>query len=280
MGARPGERRFPGRPQPTGLEVEAHSPYAPGDDLRHLDWNLLGRLDTLLMRRFTAEREVVVHLLVDASASMGLRRAAIASGGWRPSWRWRSAPSRSRAGTPCGSSVLREPAGWHAGVVHRRRAGLVEMADQLDATTPGGALDLGDVLGRYAHRHPGSRRGLGAVGLPGRARRGSSPAWARSAGTGYAVYLLQVLGRSDVDPGRVLTGGGAGRHRVRRDASDRAHGRRPDPLRRAARGAPGRPPRGGGAAARRRGASCTSDETVEHVVTTELVRAGLVRARR
>ncbi len=72
MGTRPGERRFPGRPQATGLEVESHSPYAPGDDLRHLDWNLLGRLDTLLMRRFTAEREVVVHVLGDASGSMGL----------------------------------------------------------------------------------------------------------------------------------------------------------------------------------------------------------------
>jgi len=82
MGERPGERRFPGRPQASGIEVESHVAYAPGDDLRHLDWNALGRLDTLLVRRFTAEREVVVHLLLDASASMGVpprdRKLAVA----------------------------------------------------------------------------------------------------------------------------------------------------------------------------------------------------------
>ena len=72
MGDRPGDRRFPGRPQAAGIEIEAHSAYVPGDDLRHLDWNAVGRLDTLLVRRFTAEREVVVHLLVDASASMAV----------------------------------------------------------------------------------------------------------------------------------------------------------------------------------------------------------------
>src|SRR5947208_14529084 len=72
MGERLGERRFPGRPQPAGIELEAYSAYAPGDDLRHLDWNAVGRLDALLVRRFTAEREVLVHLLLDCSASMGV----------------------------------------------------------------------------------------------------------------------------------------------------------------------------------------------------------------
>jgi uncharacterized protein (DUF58 family) len=70
MGERPGERRFPGRPQASGIELESYSDYTPGDDLRHLDWNAVGRLDTLLIKRFTAEREVVFHLLLDASASM------------------------------------------------------------------------------------------------------------------------------------------------------------------------------------------------------------------
>src|SRR5207253_327354 len=70
MGDRPGDRRFPGRPEPAGIELEAYGAYVPGDDLRHLDWNAVARLDTLLVRRFTAERELVVHLLLDASASM------------------------------------------------------------------------------------------------------------------------------------------------------------------------------------------------------------------
>src|SRR5207244_10997756 len=72
MGDRPGDRRFPGRPEPAGIELEAYGAYVPGDDPRHLDWNAVARLDTLLVRRFTAERELVVHLLLDASASMAV----------------------------------------------------------------------------------------------------------------------------------------------------------------------------------------------------------------
>ena len=47
MGERRGERRFPGRSDASGIEVEGHAPYVPGDDLRHLDWNVLARLDAL-----------------------------------------------------------------------------------------------------------------------------------------------------------------------------------------------------------------------------------------
>ena len=72
IGDRPGEHRLPGRSEPAGIELEAYAPYTPGDDLRHLDWSTLGRLDQLLVRRYTAEREALVHLLVDLSASMGV----------------------------------------------------------------------------------------------------------------------------------------------------------------------------------------------------------------
>jgi uncharacterized protein (DUF58 family) len=78
-----GRPPLPGSPEAAGIEIEAHAPYAPGDDLRHLDWNAFGRLDTLLVRRFTAEREVAVHFLVDCSASMAVpardRKLAVAT---------------------------------------------------------------------------------------------------------------------------------------------------------------------------------------------------------
>jgi hypothetical protein len=106
MGERAGERRFPGRPQAAGIELEAYRPYTPGDDLRHLDWHALGRLDVLLVRRYTAEREVLFHLLVDGSASMDVpaddgklaaaRELAMALG-WRwaatTPWGWRCSPA-------------------------------------------------------------------------------------------------------------------------------------------------------------------------------------------
>ena len=41
-----------------------------GDDLRHVDWNIYGRLDALYLKLFQEQEELTVHLLVDASRSM------------------------------------------------------------------------------------------------------------------------------------------------------------------------------------------------------------------
>jgi len=70
-GERPGHARVRGRDDASGLELERHVPYAPGDDLRRVDWNSYARLGELLTRRFVAEREVPVWLVIDRSGSMG-----------------------------------------------------------------------------------------------------------------------------------------------------------------------------------------------------------------
>lgn len=70
LSARPGNTPMPRRAQASGIEVESHTPYAAGDDLRHVDWNAYGRLDELLIKRFRAEREAPLHVFVDTSASM------------------------------------------------------------------------------------------------------------------------------------------------------------------------------------------------------------------
>jgi uncharacterized protein (DUF58 family) len=69
-GSRSGETRVRGHAQSSGIEVESFKSYTPGDDIRYIDWNAVGRLDQLLTRRFVAEREIPVHLLLDASRSM------------------------------------------------------------------------------------------------------------------------------------------------------------------------------------------------------------------
>jgi uncharacterized protein (DUF58 family) len=43
--------------------------YSPGDDPRFVDWNAYARLDRLLLRLFTREEELPVHLLLDCSPS-------------------------------------------------------------------------------------------------------------------------------------------------------------------------------------------------------------------
>lgn len=50
--------------------------YMPGDDIRRIDWNAYGRLDRLYVKEYMEEKEAVVSILIDTSASMeyGRRR--------------------------------------------------------------------------------------------------------------------------------------------------------------------------------------------------------------
>lgn len=48
-----------------------HRQYMPGDDLRHLDWKLLARTDRLYIKKYQGDTNTRVHILIDASASMG-----------------------------------------------------------------------------------------------------------------------------------------------------------------------------------------------------------------
>lgn len=52
------------------IEFADYRHYAPGDDLRHLDWNILARLDRAYLRTYQDEQELPIYLLLDCSASM------------------------------------------------------------------------------------------------------------------------------------------------------------------------------------------------------------------
>src|SRR2546430_16179625 len=67
-GARAGETLVRGIPQESGIQIEGFKSYAPGDDIRYIDSNAVGRLDPLPTRRFTAAREIPVPVLLDPSA--------------------------------------------------------------------------------------------------------------------------------------------------------------------------------------------------------------------
>jgi uncharacterized protein (DUF58 family) len=67
-GTMPGERRSKRRGR--SVEFDDFREYAPGDDLRHVDWNVFARLDRLFVKLFRAEEDLALTLVVDASASM------------------------------------------------------------------------------------------------------------------------------------------------------------------------------------------------------------------
>jgi uncharacterized protein (DUF58 family) len=55
----------------TGVDVVDLREYQPGDDLRHIDWNVTARTDTPHVREYVEDREVTTWLLLDRSPSMG-----------------------------------------------------------------------------------------------------------------------------------------------------------------------------------------------------------------
>jgi uncharacterized protein (DUF58 family) len=55
----------------TGIDVVDLREYQPGDDLRHIDWNVTARTDTPHVREYLEDREVRAWLLLDRSPSMG-----------------------------------------------------------------------------------------------------------------------------------------------------------------------------------------------------------------
>src|SRR5262245_18257641 len=56
----------------TGFSTEfaEYRQYMPGDDLRYLDWKLLGRTDRYYIKKYRADTNAQCHILIDASASM------------------------------------------------------------------------------------------------------------------------------------------------------------------------------------------------------------------
>jgi uncharacterized protein (DUF58 family) len=54
-----------------GLDFTNLREYEPGDDLRHIEWNVTARTDTPYVREYVEDREITAWLLLDHSASMG-----------------------------------------------------------------------------------------------------------------------------------------------------------------------------------------------------------------
>ena len=55
----------------SGIDVADLREYEPGDDVRHIDWNVTAGMDTPYVRTYLEDRSLTAWLLLDRSASMG-----------------------------------------------------------------------------------------------------------------------------------------------------------------------------------------------------------------
>ncbi len=52
------------------IEFAEHREYAPGDDLRYLDWKVFGRTDKFYLKQYEEETNLICYLVLDTSESM------------------------------------------------------------------------------------------------------------------------------------------------------------------------------------------------------------------
>ena len=67
-GYRVGEHRSPFRG--FAIEFAQHREYTAGDDIRHLDWKVLGRSDRYYIKQYEQDTNYVAHVILDGSKSM------------------------------------------------------------------------------------------------------------------------------------------------------------------------------------------------------------------
>jgi len=54
----------------VSTDFAEHRPYAPGDDIRHVDWRVFGRTERTYLKTYEAETNTSFTVLLDVSASM------------------------------------------------------------------------------------------------------------------------------------------------------------------------------------------------------------------
>lgn len=102
-----------------GMEFEEVRSYVPGDDVRHIDWNVTARTGEPFIKVFREERQLTVMLVVDVSGS-----TRVGSGG--------------RDGRTLRRLQIARVAGGiaYASIRNRDRVGLVTFTDQVEQYLP------------------------------------------------------------------------------------------------------------------------------------------------
>lgn len=174
-------------------EFREHRPYAPGDDLRRIDWLAYARTGTPVVKTFRAEEDVVLRVMVDVSASMEhggklevARKLAAALG-------YMALASSERAQVvAAGEGLSRMP------TPSRGRAGLVPFLRELDGLAAQGRTNLAKAIDDLVRRS--ARPGL-LVLLSDFFDGGPVlDALGRARAAGHDLALVQVLAKDELEP--------------------------------------------------------------------------------
>lgn len=186
----------------SSAEFQDHRPYAPGDDLRRVDWAAFARTGEPVLKLFRAEEDSVLRLVLDASGSLSFgspqkfevaRRVAAAIGYLALANGQRVQALIARQPAPTSPRGLER-----IGTPRRGRDALAALLRDLSEPRVGGAASLTRALEQTLQL--AARPGLLVVVSdfldPGMVTK----ALGHAVALGHQVALIQVLAREEVEP--------------------------------------------------------------------------------
>lgn len=183
------------RKRGISIEFADYREYSDGDDLRHLDWNVLARLDTPVMRTYQDEEDLALHLLLDLSPSMDFGEPT------KLEQAKRLACALGYVALNGGDAVLPRALGPREPDVRalRGRAGFTRMAQWAEAARP--PERNRETLAQAVRSFIGTgvRKGVALLITDG--LDPEFPNLLRAlGGRGHEVWLLQILSDIELDP--------------------------------------------------------------------------------
>jgi uncharacterized protein (DUF58 family) len=182
----------------TSLEFADYRRYAPGDDLRYLDWGIYARTDRLYVKVFREEVDLFAYVFIDASASMDF-----------PSRTLKYLPATHVALTlsyvilanhdHVKLHILQENSGSKATPFYRGRRRMTDCVNFATSATPGGTLQLAPALGEHLKkmRRPGKAILISDFLMPAAAYE---PGLNLLRAFNLDIAAIQILSRHEVDP--------------------------------------------------------------------------------
>jgi uncharacterized protein (DUF58 family) len=146
--------------QGQSVEFAEHKEYAPGDELKHLDWKAFGKFDRYYVKRYEHETNLRAVMVVDTSGSMGFGSTGLSKLDVATVLAGTLSHLLLRQQDAAGVTLV---AGKQFKEIPTRASAthLQVLLDQLESATPSGETDLGAAADHLAEKLP--RRSLVCV---------------------------------------------------------------------------------------------------------------------
>jgi len=168
--------------------------YAPGDDLRRIDWNAYARFDRLFLKLFMEEQEMHLTILLDASNSMGFGEPS----------KWSLAVKIAQmlsylavsGGDRVSLAVFKDGTALQS-PLYTGRQGYFQAASFLDEITPSGTTELSRTVARLPIK---SSRGMCILLSDLFSEDGNEGAFDSLLYRKQQAVVLQVLSQEELEP--------------------------------------------------------------------------------